>query len=78
MNANNVTAAVAAAIAESIRTDSIAWLYAEGDPDALDCYRDTLYAECDDHVEDVTGADGRYDDFWGEADAQAWRICLSH
>jgi hypothetical protein len=78
MTTKTITAAVNAAIAASVQTSSIQWLAAEGDASALDCYRDALYSECDDHVDDVLGDDGRYDDFWGTLDGQTWRICVSH
>lgn len=69
---------ITAAIAASVQTGSIHWLSADGDPAALECYREALYAECDDHVEDIAGDDGRFDDFWGELDGEPWRIRLSH
>jgi hypothetical protein len=78
MTMHTITAAVTAAIADSIHTNSIQFLSADGDPAALECYREALYAECDDHVDDVLGDDGRYDDFWGQVDGQTWRIRVSH
>jgi hypothetical protein len=69
---------ITAAIAASVQTGSIHWLSADGDPAALESYREALYAECDDHVNDVLGDDGHYDDFWGQLAGQTWRICVSH